>query len=442
METCVAVFDIGKTNKKCVLFDPSYNIIHEIETRFPEITDDDGYPAEDLTALTTWLQTTWQALEADTRFNIVGINFTTYGASFVHLNAQNKPATHLYSYLKSYPEDLNEQFHQQYGSTLAFAAQTASPPLGMLNSGLQIYWLKYKKPHLFNQIQTSLHLPQYCAFLFTGRKVSEYTSIGCHTGLWDYNANQYHRWVYQEDIIRLLPQITDHNTTFDIRFRGKRISAGIGLHDSSAALIPYLKKYTEPFLLLSTGTWGITLNPFAKEPLTEEMLQQDCLNYFTYDGKPVRASRVFIGNEHEVQTKKLASYFQKPSDYYKTVVYDPSLVQAAVAEVSQATPISTTSGSQSNPQLAISLDLNNYSSYEEAYHALMVGITEPQIKAIQLASEYRLDSFTNLLVDGGFCKNKVFMHLLQDAFPNLNLVVSENSQGTALGAAMVLNAWS
>ncbi|QMU28561.1 FGGY-family carbohydrate kinase [Adhaeribacter radiodurans] len=440
METCVAIFDIGKTNKKCVLFNQSYNIIHEIETRFPEITDEDGHPAEDLPALTTWLKTTWQNLEADTRFNIIGVNFTTYGASFVHLNAQNKPATPLYSYLKPYPEDLHEQFHQQYGSVLSFAAQTASPPLGMLNSGLQIYWLKYKRPELFSQIQTSMHLPQYCAFLFTGHKVSEYTSIGCHTGLWDYTNNFYHRWVYQEDVIRLLPQITEHGTTFEVRFRENRIPAGIGLHDSSAALIPYLKKYTEPFLLLSTGTWGITLNPFAKAALTEEMLQQDCLNYFTYDGNPVRASRVFIGNEHEIQTKKLANYFQKPSDYFKTVVYNPNLVRATVAEVSPGVSNQTTA-TQTNPQLAISLDLSLYNSYEEAYHALMVNILEPQIKAIHLASEYRLDAFNYLLVDGGFCKNKIFMHLLQEAFPKLQLVVSENSQGTALGAAMVLNAW-
>ncbi|PSR52856.1 hypothetical protein AHMF7605_04600 [Adhaeribacter arboris] len=439
MVPCVAIFDIGKTNKKCVLFDSSYQIVHEIETRFPEILDDDGEPAEDLTSLINWLKITWQNLEADTRFNIVGLNFTTYGASFVHLNAQNKPATPLYSYLKPYPEDLHEQFHQQYGSVLAFAAQTASPPLGMLNSGLQLYWLKYKKPELFKQIQTSLHLPQFCASLFTGHKVSEYTSIGCHTGLWDFTSNHYHRWVYQEDIIRLLPQITEHQTTFDVRFREKRIPAGIGLHDSSAALIPYLKKYTEPFLLLSTGTWGITLNPFAQEPLTEEMLQQDCLNYFTYDGKPVRASRVFIGNEHEVQTKKLASYFNKPDDYYKTVVYNPKLVRPTIAEVNQS-PSNPTS-TQVNPQLGIALDCSLYTSYEEAYHALLVNITEPQIKAIHLAGEYRLNTFKNLLVDGGFCKNKVFMRLLQKAFPNLQLIVSENSQGTALGAAMILNIW-
>ena len=439
MVSCVAVFDIGKTNKKCVLFDQDYQIVHEIETRFPEITDDDGHPSEDLNALTAWLKTTWQELEANTQFAIRGLNFTTYGASLVHLNAQNQPATPLYSYLKEFPVEIDQQFRAEYGSKLTFSAQTASPDLGMLNSGLQLYWLKYKKPQLFSQIKTTLHLPQYCAFLFTGQQVSEYTSIGCHTGLWDFAKKQYHHWVYQEGIISLLSPITEHTTTFNIPFRESQIPAGIGLHDSSAALIPYLKKYQEPFLLLSTGTWGITLNPFAQEPLTEDMLQQDCLNYLTYDGHPVRASRVFIGNEHEVQTRKLAAYFNQPLDYFKTIGYQPELTRIPTPVT--VAPEKTVGSTTINYQTTKTFDYHLYNSYEEAYHALMVQIIEPQIKAIHLASEYRLGTFKHLLVDGGFCKNTIFMNLLQQAFPGLQIVVSENAQGTALGAAMVLNNW-
>jgi len=439
MVSCVAVFDIGKTNKKCILFDHYFNIVHEIEARFNEITDDDGDPCEDIHQLTSWLLATWKELEADQRFNVIGVNFTTYGASLVHLNAQNKPVAPLYSYLKAYPEDIDKQFHDQYGDKVTFATITASPNLGMLNSGLQLYWLKYKKPQLFAQINTSLHLPQYCSFLFSGNKVSEYTSIGCHTGLWNFEANYYHNWVYEENIISLLPRITEHNNKFTTLFRKKRIPAGIGLHDSSSALIPYLHKYTDPFLLLSTGTWGITLNPFAKEILSKEELQQDCLTYLTYSGKPVKASRVFIGNEHEEQVKKLAAYFQKPADYYKIIPYTSDYVHNIAYEATPTNHNQATTLQKSG--LNIQLDLNQFETYEEAYHALMVKITEPQIEAIRLAGEYNLGDFEYLLVDGGFSKNKIFMHLLQDSFPDMNIVISENSQGTALGAAMLMNVW-
>jgi L-fuculokinase len=442
MVPCVAVFDVGRTNKKCILFDHYYNIIHEIEARLAEIQDDDGYPCEDVNALTTWLLSTWKELEADQRFDIIGVNFTTYGASLVHLNAQNKPATPLYSYLKPYPEDLEKQFFDQYGDRVSFATITASPNLGMLNSGLQLYWLKYKKPELFAKIKTSLHLPQYCSFLFSGNMVSEYTSIGCHTGLWNFEAKHYHNWVYEENIISLLPRITEHTNTFSTNFRKKRIPAGIGVHDSSSALIPYLYKYTDPFLLLSTGTWGITLNPFAKENLTKEELQQDCLNFLTFSGQPVKASRMFIGNEHEEQVKKLARQFNKPADYFKLVTYNPAYVKTpAYVPVSMRPNYENTLTALKASRLNIQLDYSQFATYEEAYHELMQRITEPQVEAIRLAAEYNTDGFEYLLVDGGFSKNKIFMHLLQNNFPDLNIVISENSQGTALGAAMLMNVW-
>ncbi len=440
MVSCIAIFDIGKTNKKCLLFDHYYNIVHELEARLPEIPDDDGFMGEDIDALTNWLLNTWQELEADQRFNIIAVNFTTYGASFVHLNSRNKPIAPLYNYLKPFPPDLEEQFYSQYGDKTSFATITASPTLGMLNSGLQLYWLKYKKPELFAQVKTSLHLPQYCAFIFSGNMVSEYTSIGCHTGLWDFSHNYYHNWVYEENIIPLLPKITEHENQFYTYFRKKKIPAGIGLHDSSSALIPYLQKYTDPFLLLSTGTWGITLNPFSKEPLTTEELQQDCLTYLTFSGNPVKASRVFIGNEHEEQVKKLAAHFNRVEDCYKIVVYDPALIPAAVEITSEPKNIYS-QNTLASPKLNLQFDLSQFDSYEAAYHAVIYKITEPQIKAIRLAAEYKMDAFTYLLVDGGFSKNKIFMHLLQEAFPNLSIIVSENSQGTALGAAMVMNVW-
>ena len=89
-----------------------------------------------------------------------------------------------------------------------------------------------------------------------------------------------------------------------------KLSVGVGLHDSSSAIIPYTINFTEPFVLLSTGTWSISMNPFNDKPLTFEELQNDCLCYMQYKEKPVKAARLFSGNEHEVQTKRLAEHFE------------------------------------------------------------------------------------------------------------------------------------
>jgi len=43
-----AVFDIGKTNKKFFLFDKNYQEAFKEYTRFEEIKDDEGFPADNL----------------------------------------------------------------------------------------------------------------------------------------------------------------------------------------------------------------------------------------------------------------------------------------------------------------------------------------------------------------------------------------------------------
>ena len=50
----IAIFDIGKTNKKLFLFDENYKIVFEKSARFTETTDEDGFPCENLEKLKTF----------------------------------------------------------------------------------------------------------------------------------------------------------------------------------------------------------------------------------------------------------------------------------------------------------------------------------------------------------------------------------------------------
>ena len=79
-------------------------------------------------------------------------------------------------------------------------------------------------------------------------------------------------------------------------------------------MIPYLISFKEPFILLSTGTWCISLNPFNHFDLTDDQLNKDCLCYISFKGNTVKASRLFAGYEHEEAVKKLAAQFNKPHD--------------------------------------------------------------------------------------------------------------------------------
>jgi sugar (pentulose or hexulose) kinase len=409
----IAIFDIGKTNKKLFLFNLNYEIVYEKSTQFDETTDEDEYPCEDVELLSKWVIDTFDEVLQNPVFEIKALNFSTYGASFVHLNSEGKVTAPLYSYLKPYSEELKKQFYDTYGGEQVFTRKTASPVLGNLNSGMVLYRLKYENPVLFAQIHYSLHLPQYISFLFTGKYFSDITSIGCHTNLWDFDVNQYHEWVEKEGVEKKLAPINAKIQQSNRRTVNNRIvepsTIGTGLHDSSAALIPYLATFKgQKFVLISTGTWCITLNPFNHTPLTDEELLQDCLIYKQYTGDPVKASRLFAGYEHEQIIKQLSEQFQKPLDYYKTVQFNPKYTETF-----------------------------NDDEYEPAYHQLIFTLVNKQIVSTKLVLNDA--SVTKLFVDGGFGKNEIYMNLLAKAFPEMEVYAASVAQATSLGAALAIH---
>jgi sugar (pentulose or hexulose) kinase len=425
----IAIFDIGKTNKKLFLFDTDYKIVFEKSAKFNEITDEDGFPCENLEALTSSLFESLKEVFNSGSYDIRAINFSTYGASFVYVDINGSPVTPLYNYLKPYPDELKDRFYADYGGENSFARQTASPVLGSLNSGMQLYRLKYEQPEVFAKTKYALHLPQYMSFLLTGKMVSDITSIGCHTNLWDFDNHQYHEWVTKEHIAEKLAPMAEADSIVKMELYDKEIAVGSGLHDSSAALIPYLTNFHEPFMLLSTGTWCISLNPFNNTPLTIDELNNDCLCYLDYRGKAIKASRLFAGNEHEVQTKRLASHFNQHTGKYKTVHYNPDIIPYL-----KTIKVLTENGDLIPFAKA---DLSKFRSDEEAYHHLIYDLVKQQVISSGLV--LKGISVRRIFVDGGFSKNIIYMNLLATAYPDLEVYAASMPQATSMGSAIVLH---
>jgi sugar (pentulose or hexulose) kinase len=432
-EKVAAIFDVGKTNKKLLLFNEQYRLVHESCVQLTETVDEDGFPCEDIHALTDWMICKFEWLSVNDEFKVAAINFTAYGASFVHLDHAGEPCTALYNYLKPYPHELKSKFYESYGGEERFAVETASPVLGSLNSGMQLYRLKYEQPEVFQSISTSLHLPQYLSYILSGKKFSDLTSLGCHTNLWNYVSNGYHEWVNREGLNKKFAPLLKGGDLVNDTARSRQPPIGVGLHDSSAALIPYLKQFPDPFVLISTGTWCISMNPFNSSPLTPEELRQDCLCYLTYTGKQVKSSRLFAGYDHETQLERLAEYFHKPTASASVVQYSEETVN---------TLRGYNKGSESNgtKQPAASAfggrELSAFPDFEVAYHQLIMDIMDQQVASTKLITDARVK---NIFVDGGFGKNGIYMHLLARAFPEYNVYSATVSQSTGLGAALAIH---
>lgn len=430
----IAIFDIGKTNKKLFLFDEDYKIVFERSARFIETKDEDGDACENLESLRLSVFDSLQEVLRNKQFEIKAINFSTYGASFVYVDENGKPLAPLYNYLKKYPSPLKDQFYETYGGEDEFSVRTASPVLGSLNSGMQLYRLKYEKPDLFSTVKCALHLPQYMSSIITGRMYSDITSIGCHTNLWDFQKHDYHEWVSKEGVKEKLAPIYPGDQFIPSTFPSENYKVGVGLHDSSAALIPYLESFKEPFILLSTGTWCISLNPFNSQPLTKEELKKDCLCYLTFQGKPIKASRLFSGFEHEQEVKRIAAHFKTAVAKYKTSKLDLNLLEEYLPKEDLHQYFDELKDDAFD---FTKVDLSKFDSDEKAYHFLIFTLVFKQYKSIQLV--LKGTSVKRIFVDGGFSKNAIYMNLLAMVFPEIEIYAASMAQATAMGAAVALH---
>jgi sugar (pentulose or hexulose) kinase len=437
----IAIFDVGKTNKKLFLFDEQYRIIFERTARFTETADEDGAPCENLESLRLSVFDSLREVFRRKDVVIKAINFSTYGASLVYIDEEGRPLTPLYNYLKEYPAALQEQFYTTYGGEKAFAVQAASPVLGSLNSGMQLYRLKYTKPDVYQKVKYALHLPQYMSYLLSGIACSDITSIGCHTNFWDFQQNNYHTWVKKEGVLEKLAPLFSSSEVMPAAFPGNNYAVGTGLHDSSAALIPYLVNFHEPFILISTGTWCISLNPFNDTPLTDEELSADCLCYMTFQGRPVKASRLFAGYEHEQQVKRIAAHFNQHTGRYRQIDFDSNMIRQLKERNKQDHALLPPDARLLQASVFGQRDLHTFASDTEAYHQLMLDIAQQQYIATKRVLSG--SAVKRIFVDGGFSKNVIYMNLLAALFPEIEIFAASMAQATAMGAALAIHsAWN
>ena len=432
MMKVVAVFDIGKTNKKIFLFDKDFKVVYNHSTRFDEIKDDDGYPCDDIEAIENWIQNTTKTIQEEGVFDIKAINFSTHGATLVYLNKQGKRITPLYNYLKPLDDiDFNE-FYAKYDGVNEFSRKTASPAYGMLNTGLQIYWIKNRKKKYWEDVQHILHYPQYLSFLFSNKVTADFTSIGAHTATWDFDSMNYHTWLQAEGIT--LPEPSNGKEATIASVNGVDIAIGTGLHDSSSSIIPlFQKNHGNQFVLLSTGTWIIAMNPFSKETLTQHQLNNNCLCFMTPEKQQIKSSMQFLGRIHEVYLEALSEYYNVDIDTHLNLKLNKELCSEIY---SNPTRIFLAEGIDedftANPAF-----LKNFIDYESAYYQLVFEISKKVMAAVELILDKK-NSFKDIYISGGFNKNKIFVEFLSLLNPNVTIRIPDVKNESALGAALLM----
>ena len=433
MKKAIAVFDMGKTNKKLFLFDKDFNVVYKNSIRFEEVVDDDNYPCDDIEVIEAWIQSEIKTIQDKNEFSIKAINFSTHGATLVYLDKDGKRITPLYNYLKPLDFDFTS-FYDANGGVEEFSRKTASPAYGMLNAGLQIYWLKNSKPHFWSQVNTILHYPQYLSYLFSNKTTADFTSLGAHTAIWDFDNMDYHNWLSKENIELPEPKPGKHAALSNVN--GQEITIGKGLHDSSSSIIPLLeanKNSDREFVLLSTGTWIICMNPFSKETLTANQLKNDCLCFMTPDEKQIKSSMQFLGRVHEVNAIELSNYFGVDNNHYLNLKVKKYLC-AELLMRSQHILFPDKIAEDYKCDLQ---KLDNFRDYEYAYYQLVYEITQRVHDGIKRILDSK-NNLKNVYIAGGFNKNDIFVEYLNQMMPEQNIQFPKGKNASALGAAMLM----
>jgi sugar (pentulose or hexulose) kinase len=453
----IAVIDIGMTNKKVAVYD--HNLVQQ-DTRyrnFPPKTVD-GLDTHDLEAMEDWFID--QLAEFAKKYAIRAIAVTTHGATFVCVGKDGRPALPCIYYTHEPGDDFHQRFYRRFGVPEELQAKTGTPYLkAMINPAKGIFFAQTRYPEAFTQTAHLLMYPQYWGYRFTGKTGAESTYMGCHGYLWDQVESRLSSVAEGLGVSPLMPPKL--NNSWDVlgtiteEFAGKTgLARGVivtmGIHDSNSSLLPHFAKKGETgFLLNSTGTWCVSMNPVKKYGFDPEELGKVVFFNISAFGTPVKTAIFLGGQEFETWSKLLMEiHHRRDLPPYEQELYRRMLRKETVFLLPELTagsgqfPRSTPRVVEDGRDYYFADMVRNtspaklprcFKNYEAAFAVLRISLVMQSLTALERCG---LMPGAEVFTEGGFRKNEAYNTLLAAALQDNPVFLSDIAEATALGAAM------
>ncbi|MFW6457397.1 MAG: FGGY family carbohydrate kinase [Planctomycetota bacterium] len=335
----VIVLDIGKTHKKMYVYDENLRCLNpdeegvQFDTLTWETPTGQVLECDDMDAISTWMLGCLRNA-ADRYDDIRAISVSTHGATIALLGDRRDQIFEgdggLVFPIISYENEVGEQTHESFYTRIGMSPKevqrkTATPALSwLLNHAKQIHYLQREAPNRFEQVTDILMFPQYIGYLLSGMVGVEPTYLGCHGCLLDASGNHYSEVAEELGVVDLLPDVPLSNT-WDVlgtlkpdlaESTGLREDCVVtmGVHDSNAALVPYLGKGMEKCVIQDSGTWVVTMAPL---PDAEVFFEEDELGlevFFNRDiyGNPVKTTIFRGGAEFDFYRSNVLASMDRP----------------------------------------------------------------------------------------------------------------------------------
>jgi sugar (pentulose or hexulose) kinase len=415
----IAVIDAGKTNTKIVLFGPDGRPVAE---RKAASLNHEGppYRAIDPAPLIELCRKILPELDAILPIDVVVPS--AHGAALACLGEDGTLALPVMDYNSEPPPEIIAAYHKV--QPLFEEVFCSLLPMA-LTHGLQLFWQQQAFPKDFARVKTVVTWIQYVAFLLSGKLVTEMSSMACQSHLLNIRDGGYSSLVKRMGWEPLFPPMvkawetvgTLHGEFLGSAFRG-RGAVLAGVHDSNANYLRYLAAGQKKFTLLSSGTWIIG---FDTETGMENLIEEkDTVSNTDVFGNHVGSSRFFGGREFELLS-------EGASGDIATLGAVQDIITAATYALPSFSdgggPVPHTGGrgriAGTPPETP-----EQKASLGSLYCALMV--------AECLAA---LGSKHDIIVDGPFSRNLIFLQILAQLRQGQKLLASDLRDGTTAGAA-------
>ena len=421
MADIAAVLDLGKTNLKLLAIDSDGTILEGATAENRPVAGP-PYLHADADEVWRWLMGALRLLNA--RHPIRAIVPCAYGSTAALIDEAG-----LVLPIMDYEADPPEEIKAAYAEAApAFAESCAPTNPGGLTLARQVFWQSRAFPEAFARARHILPNAQYWAWRLTGVSASEVTSLGAQTHLWAPKAGDFSSLVEREGWRPLFPpmrkawEVLGPITSAVAEATGLPPATPVlcGIHDSNANYLRYLAAGMTDFTLMSTGTWVINFN--AAHPLDAlDPARDTCSNTDVY-GRPVACSRFMGGREFDI----LAG--DAPRD---AATLDD--VAAVIAAGTMALPSFTDSGGP----VPGTGGKGRIVGPQPETAAARVALATLYTALMSAQSIDVIGSANDIVIDGALARNRLFCEVLAALRPDQQVFVSPESDGTALGAALL-----
>ncbi|HEX7873648.1 MAG TPA: FGGY family carbohydrate kinase, partial [Sphingobium sp.] len=397
------------------------------QVRPNESVEQDGIRRLDVDGITPWMVDALSHYRGEPVQRIVPVG---HGAGVVAL-VDGRPAFAPLDYEQPIPADVMAAYRAERDGF----AITGSPALpDGLNIGSQLYWLDRLYPQAM-QDATLIPWAQYWAWFLSGAAVSEVTSLGCHSDLWDPSAGRFAPmaecmgWAARfaplaragDSVGALRPDLaaqTGLPTTTQVL---------AGLHDSNAALLAargFPQIAAQDATILSTGTWFIAMRlagDGAAVPTLSEA--RDCLINVDAYGRAVPSARFMGGREIETVIQLDTRRVDIKPDQPALLAAVPALVESGAMLLPTLAP--GCGPFPAGPGQWIDRPDDWYARRAAAcLYAALVATTSLDL----------IGSQDCLLVEGRFAEAEVFVRALASLRPDMTVYTANAHNDVSFGA--------